>query len=309
MINVLNGTLDLGIGEVQEILPQLQPGRCACSPCSTEKRLVASPDVPTAREQGVDSSSPSSAGWPRRRDCRPRSCRRGSRRSRRCSRSPSTARCTRARTSCQRSCATEGRARLHAGVREGGRGVAARARRRQVSVRAMAALGARRGSASPRSCVAVCVRHRRARDSAEPARRSRGRRGGAEGARWALGILGVVLIARALGRPNATRTSRGKADTPDSRRRPRTVRRRLPRAGRSSGLLRGHRAADRGCGALPRRATGVTLLVTGVVGAAAMWADVRAAVRDAGFRPDRSAGSSVGCGPLPMHELAPAGRR
>jgi len=54
MINVLNGSLDLGIGEVQEILPLLQTGRVKLLGVFEEKRLEQYPDVPTAREQGFD---------------------------------------------------------------------------------------------------------------------------------------------------------------------------------------------------------------------------------------------------------------
>jgi tripartite-type tricarboxylate transporter receptor subunit TctC len=54
MLNVLNGSLDLGIGEVQEILPLLQAGRVKLLGVFEEKRLEQYPDVPTAREQGFD---------------------------------------------------------------------------------------------------------------------------------------------------------------------------------------------------------------------------------------------------------------
>lgn len=54
MINVLNGTLDIGLGEVQEILPQLQAGRVKLLGVLSEKRMGRYPDLPTAREQGVD---------------------------------------------------------------------------------------------------------------------------------------------------------------------------------------------------------------------------------------------------------------
>ena len=54
MINVLNGTLDLGIGEVQEIRSQLEAGKVRLLGVLTEARLPDFPDLPTAREQGVD---------------------------------------------------------------------------------------------------------------------------------------------------------------------------------------------------------------------------------------------------------------
>lgn len=54
MINVLNGSLDLGIGEVQELLPQLQAGRVRLLGVLSDKRLDKYPDLPTAREQGIE---------------------------------------------------------------------------------------------------------------------------------------------------------------------------------------------------------------------------------------------------------------
>lgn len=54
MINVLNGTLDLGIGEIQEIRSQLEAGRIRLLAVVSEARLPDFPDLATAREQGVD---------------------------------------------------------------------------------------------------------------------------------------------------------------------------------------------------------------------------------------------------------------
>ena len=54
MINVLNGSLDVGIGEVQEILPQLEAGRVRLLAVFDDKRLDRYPAVPTVREQGFD---------------------------------------------------------------------------------------------------------------------------------------------------------------------------------------------------------------------------------------------------------------
>jgi len=54
MINVLNGTLDMGIGEVQEIRAQLDAGHVRILASLTDKRLDQFPAVPTAKEQGVD---------------------------------------------------------------------------------------------------------------------------------------------------------------------------------------------------------------------------------------------------------------
>lgn len=54
MINVLNGTLDIGVGEVQELQGQLQGGKVRILAVLSDKRLELLPNVPTAREQGVD---------------------------------------------------------------------------------------------------------------------------------------------------------------------------------------------------------------------------------------------------------------
>ncbi|MDB5594420.1 MAG: tripartite tricarboxylate transporter substrate binding protein [Hyphomicrobiales bacterium] len=56
MINVLNHTLDIGVGELQEIRPQLDAGKLRVVAIMGDKRLDHMPDVPTAREQGVDVS-------------------------------------------------------------------------------------------------------------------------------------------------------------------------------------------------------------------------------------------------------------
>jgi tripartite-type tricarboxylate transporter receptor subunit TctC len=54
MINVLNGTLDMGVGEVQEIRAQLEAKKVRIIAALTDKRLDTLPDVPTAKEQGID---------------------------------------------------------------------------------------------------------------------------------------------------------------------------------------------------------------------------------------------------------------
>lgn len=54
MINVLNGTLDIGIGEIQEIRSQLEAGRVKLLGVLTEARLHDFPALATAREQGID---------------------------------------------------------------------------------------------------------------------------------------------------------------------------------------------------------------------------------------------------------------
>ena len=54
MLNVLNGTYDIGIGEIQEMRSQLDSGQVRLLAVLTEKRLADFPDLPTAKEQGVD---------------------------------------------------------------------------------------------------------------------------------------------------------------------------------------------------------------------------------------------------------------
>jgi len=54
LINVLNHTLDIGIGEMQEIRPQMEAGKLRVLAVMGDKRLEQLPDVPTAKEQGVD---------------------------------------------------------------------------------------------------------------------------------------------------------------------------------------------------------------------------------------------------------------
>lgn len=54
MINVLNGTLDIGIGEVQELQSQLQAGKIRLLATMSDSRLKMLPNLPTAKEQGVD---------------------------------------------------------------------------------------------------------------------------------------------------------------------------------------------------------------------------------------------------------------
>jgi len=54
MINVLNGTLDIGIGEVQELRSQLEAKKVRLLAVLGDKRLPEFPDLPTAKEQGVD---------------------------------------------------------------------------------------------------------------------------------------------------------------------------------------------------------------------------------------------------------------
>jgi tripartite-type tricarboxylate transporter receptor subunit TctC len=55
-INVLNGTLDIGVGEIGEIRAQLDAGKLRMLAVVGDHRLNLFPDLPTAREQGVDVS-------------------------------------------------------------------------------------------------------------------------------------------------------------------------------------------------------------------------------------------------------------
>ena len=54
MLNVLNGTYDIGIGEIQELRSQLDANQVRLLAVLSDKRLPDFPDVPTAKEQGID---------------------------------------------------------------------------------------------------------------------------------------------------------------------------------------------------------------------------------------------------------------
>ena len=54
LLSVLNGTVDVGIGEIQELLGQLEAGNVKLITTYTDERLDVFPDVPTAKEQGID---------------------------------------------------------------------------------------------------------------------------------------------------------------------------------------------------------------------------------------------------------------
>lgn len=56
LLNVLNGTYDIGIGEIQELRSQLDAKKVRLLAVLTDKRLPEFPDVPTAKEQGIDLS-------------------------------------------------------------------------------------------------------------------------------------------------------------------------------------------------------------------------------------------------------------
>lgn len=53
-INVLNGTLDIGVGEFAELRPQIDGGMVRVLAVFSEQRLPDAPDVPTVRELGYD---------------------------------------------------------------------------------------------------------------------------------------------------------------------------------------------------------------------------------------------------------------
>jgi tripartite-type tricarboxylate transporter receptor subunit TctC len=54
LINVLNGTLDVGVGEIQELRGQIDAGEVKLLASYTEDRLDTFPDLQTAREQGIE---------------------------------------------------------------------------------------------------------------------------------------------------------------------------------------------------------------------------------------------------------------
>jgi putative tricarboxylic transport membrane protein len=54
MIGVLNGTYDIGIGEIQELRAQLDAGKVRLLAVLNEKRLDGLPDLATAKEQGFN---------------------------------------------------------------------------------------------------------------------------------------------------------------------------------------------------------------------------------------------------------------
>jgi tripartite-type tricarboxylate transporter receptor subunit TctC len=56
LINVLNHTLDMGVGEVQEIRAQLEAGRVRLLAVVGDERLTQFPDLRTVKEQGIDLS-------------------------------------------------------------------------------------------------------------------------------------------------------------------------------------------------------------------------------------------------------------
>lgn len=54
MLNVLNGTLDIGIGEIQELRSQLDAGKIKLLATFNPERIADKPDVPTVKELGYN---------------------------------------------------------------------------------------------------------------------------------------------------------------------------------------------------------------------------------------------------------------
>ncbi|MHB2169056.1 Bug family tripartite tricarboxylate transporter substrate binding protein [Alsobacter sp. R-9] len=54
LLNVLNGTLDIGVGEYVELRPQIEAGKVRILATFTDKRVAALPDVPTVKELGYN---------------------------------------------------------------------------------------------------------------------------------------------------------------------------------------------------------------------------------------------------------------
>lgn len=54
LLSVLNGTVDVAIGELQELAAQLEAGKVRIITTYTEKRLDTLPEIKTAKKQGID---------------------------------------------------------------------------------------------------------------------------------------------------------------------------------------------------------------------------------------------------------------
>ncbi|MEX2643925.1 MAG: tripartite tricarboxylate transporter substrate binding protein [Acetobacterales bacterium] len=54
MVSTLNGTVDLAVGELQELRGQIEANKLRVLASLTEERIEQLADVPTAREQGID---------------------------------------------------------------------------------------------------------------------------------------------------------------------------------------------------------------------------------------------------------------
>jgi tripartite-type tricarboxylate transporter receptor subunit TctC len=73
LAQVLGGHIELGVGNMAEILAAMREGRVRALGQAAERRWEAAPDVPTFREQGFDMVAAPPAASPGRRGCRRRS--------------------------------------------------------------------------------------------------------------------------------------------------------------------------------------------------------------------------------------------
>ena len=64
LINVLNHTLDMGVGELQEMRGQLDAGKIRLLGVVGDQRMAQFPDVQTVKEQGIDLSVPGEVRTP-----------------------------------------------------------------------------------------------------------------------------------------------------------------------------------------------------------------------------------------------------
>ena len=141
LINVLNHTLDMGIGELQEIRAQLDAGTIRLLAVVGDERLPQFPDLKTVEGTGHRSVG---AQVPRAR--RPqghaarRSSRRGRRRSPGCSTIPNTSSST-PRTACSPASSARRVRQVHGRVRQGDRGVSQGVRRHRVMTQGPAPFG------------------------------------------------------------------------------------------------------------------------------------------------------------------------
>jgi tripartite-type tricarboxylate transporter receptor subunit TctC len=54
LIGVMNGTLDIGVGEYAEVLPEVKAGKLRLLAVFSDKRMAGLPDLPTVKELGYD---------------------------------------------------------------------------------------------------------------------------------------------------------------------------------------------------------------------------------------------------------------
>ncbi len=106
LVGVLNHTLDLGIGELQELRAQIDARKVRLLAVVGDARLPQLPDVPTAKEQGVDVSVRKFRGLAGPKGTPREVVARGMRPSPSCWPTPPTSRSTRATGCSQGSCRT-----------------------------------------------------------------------------------------------------------------------------------------------------------------------------------------------------------